>query len=412
MAHPNLPHGPLTGIKVIDFSRVLAGPYCSMTLGDFGADVIKVERVDGGDDTRRFGPPFLNGVSTYFLAINRNKRSIALDLKSDEGLAVARKLIADADILLENFRPGTMDKLGLGLDTCLELNDRLIYCSISAFGHEGHPDWTRRPGYDLILQGMGGIPSITGPTDGAPSKVGASIADVVSGMNAVTGILAALHAREQTGRGQLVDTSMLDGQVGLLTYLATAYLNTGREPPRMGNRHLSIAPYSTFQAADGWLNIAVANERLWHTFCRALGREELASDPRFISNVERTQNVDALDSEIEATLITKSVADWVEHFDRFGIPAGPVLGIADVLEHPQLKARGMIASSHHPTAGAIKMTGVVHRLSDTPGTIRREPPVFGAHTTEVLKELGYTDEQAAALVSAGVAAQGEKTETP
>lgn len=384
--------GPLTGIRVIDLSRVLAGPFCSMNLGDMGADVLKVERPDGGDDTRSFGPPFVNEVSTYYLSINRNKRSIAIDLKHEDGKAVLWKLIESADVLLENFRPGTLDRLGFDYETCLQRNPRLVYCSISAFGHAGDPEWSRKPGYDLIIQGMGGIPSITGPQDGGPSKVGASIADIVSGMNAFTGILLALLARHGTGKGQKVDTSMLDGQVSLLTYLATAWLNTEKVPPRMGNRHLSIAPYSTFNAQDGWLNIAVANQRLWARFCTVLGRPELESDPRFATNADRVQNVNELEAQIEECLVHDSVANWTNRFGDQGIPAGPVLTIDQVLSHAQLIARNMVTSFEHPQAGTVRATGIPHRLEDTPGSIRRPPPCLGEHTREILEEVGYATE--------------------
>ncbi|MCA9524995.1 MAG: CoA transferase, partial [Myxococcales bacterium] len=250
----SLPDGPLTGLRVLDLSRVLAGPYCSQALADMGADVIKVEHPRGGDDTRRFGPPFVGGESTYFLSINRGKRSLALDFKHPEGRAVLLRLLDQADVLLENFRPGALERQDLGPAACLARNPRLIYCSVSAFGHAGLPAWSRQPGYDLMVQGLGGIPSLTGPPEAGPSKVGASIADVVSGMYATQGILLALIARQQTGRGQHVDVAMLDGQVSLLTYLASAWLNAGELPGRLGNRHLSVAPYSTFAAADGWLN--------------------------------------------------------------------------------------------------------------------------------------------------------------
>ncbi len=397
-------NGPLEGIKVIDVSRVLAGPVCSMNLGDMGADVIKVERPDGGDDTRAFGPPFLNDVSTYYLSINRNKRSIGLNLKSEEGKALLWRLIEDADVLLENFRPGTMERLGFSYADCMERNPRLVYCSISAFGHDGHPDWSRRPGYDLIIQGMGGIPSITGAVDGGPSKVGASIADIVSGMNAFTGILLALFARERTGRGQKVDTSMLDGQVSLLTYLSSAWLNTNQVPPRMGNRHLSIAPYSTYEAADGWLNIAVANQKLWVRFADILGDASLASDPRFSTNPQRVAHVETLDALINEALSTDTVDTWVRRFDDAGIPAGPVLTLDQVLSHTQLKARSMIEQFDHPRAGRVRVTGIPHRLDDTPGSIRRGAPELGEHTDELLTELGLSPANIARLRQEGVVA--------
>ena len=284
---------PLEGIRVIDFSRVLAGPYCSMCLADMGADVIKIERIDGGDDTRRFKPPFVDNVSTYFVSINRGKRSLAIDLKNPDSRPIIQKLVTDADVVLENFRPGAMTRLGYGKEQLWAMNPTLIYCSISAFGHRGDPFWSTQPGYDLIIQGMGGIPSITGAPDGPPSKVGASIADIVSGMNAFSGILLALLNRLKVSSGQHIDISMQEGQLALHTYLSTAWLNAGVEPPRNGNRHLSIAPYSTYEAKDGWLNIAVANEKLWRNFCVSIGRNELMDDERFVDNATRVVNITA-----------------------------------------------------------------------------------------------------------------------
>ncbi len=394
--------GPLTGVRVLDLSRVLAGPYCSMALADMGADVIKVEHPEGGDDTRRFGPPFVEGESTYYLAVNRNKRSLALDLKAAEGKAVLWKLVEQADVLLENFRPGALERLGFGYAACAARNPRLVYCSVSAFGHHGDPAWTRRPGYDVILQGMGGIPSLTGPLDGPPSKVGASIADVVSGMYATQGVLLALLARDRTGRGQHVDVAMLDGQVSLLTYLASAWLNAGVEPPRVGNRHLSVAPYSAYRAADGWLNLAVANDALWAKFCALLERPDLLEDARFATNPDRVRNVEALDAALAPTLAQRTVAGWLEVLDAAGIPAGPILTVPQVLGHPQLLARGMVPSLPHPTLGTVRATGVPVRLSDTPGAARTAPPALGEHTDAVLTELGYDAAAIAALREARV----------
>lgn len=396
-----LPDGPLTGLKVLDLSRVLAGPYCSMALGDMGAEIVKVEHPDGGDDTRRFGPPFVEGVSTYYLAINRNKRSVTLNLKHPDAKRILWQLIDEADVLLENFRPGALDRLGFDYAACSARNPRLVYCSISAFGHKGLPEWTKRPGYDVIMQGMGGIPSLTGPVDAGPHKVGASIADVVSGMYATQGILLALFARERTGRGQHVDVAMLDGQVSLLTYLATAQLNTGVTPGRLGNRHLSVAPYSTFAAKDGHLNLAVANQKLWKRFCELLARPDLHADPRFATNATRVEHNEALEAEIAPALAEKTVEAWLAAFEAAGIPAGPVLRVDQVLAHPQLAARDMIVEMAHPTAGAVRATGVPLQLSETPGRARTAPPELGADTDAVLGELGYSAERIAALRGAG-----------
>lgn len=393
---------PLDGLRVVDLSRVLAGPYCSMCLGDMGADVVKVEQPGKGDDTRRFGPPFVDGVSTYYLAINRNKRSIAIDLKSAAGKSLLWQLIDGADVLVENFRPGALDRLGFGYEAVAAKNPRLVYCSISAFGHEGLPEWSRRPGYDLIMQGMGGIPGLTGPPEGAPYKVGASIADVVSGMVAFEGVLLALLARARTGRGQRVDAAMLDGQVALLTYLATAWLNAGVAPPRLGNRHLSVAPYSTYAAADGWLNVAVANDALWQRLCAALDRPDLAADPRFATNPDRVRHVDALDAALAPILAARPRDAWITTLTAAGVPCGPVLTLEQTLAHPQLEARGMVARMAHHTLGAVTLTGIPTRLGATPGQLRRPPPALGEHTDDILAALGHDPAAIAALRAAGV----------
>lgn len=384
---------PLSGLRVVDFSRVLAGPYCSMCLGDMGADVIKIERIDGGDDTRRFGPPFIDGTSTYFMAINRNKRSLAIDLKADGSRQIIDRLLQSADIVLENFRPGTMNKLGFDKERCWTVNPRLVYCSISAFGHRGDADWSKKPGYDLILQGMGGIPSITGSPEGPPSKVGASIADVVSGMNAFSGILLALLARTKTGQGQHVDISMQEGQLGLHTYLASAWLNAGVEPPRNGNRHLSIAPYSTYEAADGWLNIAVANEKLWGLFCGALGRSDWLSDARFSANANRVKHVDALDQSINDQLATATVAEWTHKLARAGIPAGPVFSIRQALEHPQVRARNALVQASMTNGLTFESVNSAFGIRSHSKSEAVSAPALGEHTNAILLESGFSEQE-------------------
>ena len=391
---------PLAGVRVVDLSRVLAGPACSQSLADLGAEVLKIEHPEGGDDTRRFGPPFLESESTYYLSINRGKRSLALDFKHPRGLAVLFKLLAGADVLLENFRPGTLDKLGLGAEACRARFPRLIYASISAYGHDGLPEFSRQPGYDLMVQGLGGIQSLTGPVDGGPSKVGASIADVVSGMLTTQGILAALLRRERTGEGGRVDISMLDGQVALLTYLASATLNTGRPPRRAGNRHLSIAPYSTYAAADGWLNLAVANESLWRKLTEVMGCPEWATDPRFASNSARVQHIDELEAVLCPRLLAEPLATWLARFEAAGIPAGPVLTVDQTLAHPQLAARGMVLDVPHPRLGAVRLTGNPVRI-DEGSHAATPPPLLGEHSDEILKEYGYSDADIAELRALG-----------
>jgi crotonobetainyl-CoA:carnitine CoA-transferase CaiB-like acyl-CoA transferase len=400
---PNTAKGPLNGITVIDFSRVLAGPYCSMCLGDMGADVIKIERPDGGDDTRRFGPPFLDGQSTYFMSINRNKRSIALDLKHPDTKAIINRLLASADIVLENFRPGTMDKLGYGKKECWSINPKLIYCSISAFGHRGNPEWSSKPGYDLILQGMGGIPSITGASDGSPSKVGASIADVVSGMNAFSGILLALIGRAQTNQGQHVDISMQEGQLALHTYLASAWLNAGVEPPRNGNRHLSIAPYSTYQAQDGWINIAVANQKLWSLFCAAIERDDLENDPRFVTNTDRVEHIEVLDTIINQALSAHSIEHWTTALGKQGIPSGPVMSIRQALEHPQVSARSLLVSSVMNNGPAFRSVGPAFGISLAPTDPSSSAPNLGGDTHSVLQGCEFTAAEIATFLATGAA---------
>ena len=367
--------GPLEGLRVLDFSRVLAGPFATMHLADLGADVVKVERPDGGDDTRSFGPPFADGASTYFLSINRGKRSITIDLKTEEGRELARALAAKADVVIENFRPGVMDRLGLGASTLMGANPRLVYCSISGFGSA-----VERAGYDLVIQGMGGIPSITGEPSGSPMKCGASIADLVTGLYAVQGILAAIARRHSTGAGGFVDVPMIDGQVALLTYHASGLLNGGSEPKRLGNHHPSIHPYGTYEVLDGHLNVAVGNDRLFVAFARALGQPQWASDARFDTNASRVANREALDREIETVLATQSVDHWCGVLDASGVPAGPINSIAEAV-----KLVDMVSHPHPTSGGRVQSAPLPYRIDDSPRAARLGPPRLGEHTDEVIE---------------------------
>ena len=397
---------PLDDLLVFDLSRVLSGPFCSMYLADFGARVIKVERPGEGDDTRAFGPPFVGGESTYFMSINRNKESLAIDLKAPEGQHIAREIAARADVLLENFRPGALDRLGLDYGSLRAANPKLIYASISGFGHFGLPEHSRRPGYDLVAQGLGGLQSLTGEADGSPLKCGVSIADLVSGLHALVGVLVALHARTRTGRGQHVDVSMLDGQIALLTYHAGAFLATGKVPSRMGNRHPSIVPYETYRARDGWLNLAVGNDALFEIFARdILAAPGLVADARFTTNAARVAHRDELNAILVPLIAAGTLADWLERLDRAGVPAGPIYTVAEALAHPQVAARGMIAELDHPSAGKVRVAGVPVRLSETPGAVRTPPPRVGEQTRAVLGELlGMGEAELTRLTAEGVIA--------
>ncbi len=375
---------PLEDLKVLDLTRVLAGPYCAMMLGDMGADVVKVERPNSGDDTRRFGPPFVNGESAYFMSVNRSKRSLTLDLKHKLGLGVLRRLIEKADVLLENFRPGQMEAFGLGYEAAKKINPRLIFCSISGYGHTGPQ--AKLPGYDLIIQGEGGVASLTGDADGPPYKVGTSQADIVAGMMAFQGILLALLTRKENGRGQKIDIGMLDCQVALLTYQAGIYFATGKSPMRTGNRHPTIVPYETFLCKDGYLNLGCGNDSLWRDFCETAGLEKLTEDPRFRTNPDRVKNVDALREVLEPVMKQRTTEEWIAALRERGIPSGRIQSVQEVCEHPQTRAREMVVELEHPKAGPIRVTGVPIKLSETPGAVASPPPVLGEHTAEVLSD--------------------------
>jgi crotonobetainyl-CoA:carnitine CoA-transferase CaiB-like acyl-CoA transferase len=378
---------PLAGLTVVDLTRVLSGPFCTMLLADMGARVIKVEQPGSGDDTRAWGPPFVAGESAYFLAINRNKESITLDFKQEEGRAVLDQLIQRADVLVENFRPGALDRLGLGFASVHDLHPTLVYASISGFGHTG----PRRDeaGYDAVIQAEGGLMSITGAPEGPPYRVGTAIGDLVAGLHAAQGITLALYARERTGRGQHVDISMLDSVVSLLSHHASIYLTTGATTPRAGNGHATIFPYDTFAAADGTFFLAVGNDHQFRRFCEVAALPAVAGDPRFATNPDRVAHAPVLRPILEGALRGRTVAQWLAALTAAGVPCGAVRGMAEVFADPQLEARHMIAAVEHVAAGSLRVLGVPIALSDTPGSVRTAPPALGQHTDAVLAELGY-----------------------
>jgi crotonobetainyl-CoA:carnitine CoA-transferase CaiB-like acyl-CoA transferase len=391
---------PLDGVRVIDLSRVLAGPYATMLLADMGAEVIKVEEPGKGDDTRAW-PAFAGGESTYFMSVNRGKKSLTLDLKAAAGKTVLRKLLAGADVLLENFRPGTLGRLGFGWEAVHTLNPRLVYCSISGFGESG-PE-ASRPGYDLIVQGESGVMDLTGFPDGPPVKVGNSIADLASGTMAAHGVVLALLARERTGVGQRVEISMLEVMAALLTYQGQAYLTTGANPSRRGNQHPSIVPYEVFEAADAYLTVGVANNSLWVRFCEAIGHPELATDPRFDTEAKRVEHRAELVPLLGAIFRTAPAGEWLGRLERAGVPAGKIKSVGEALDSEHLRARGAIVTVAHPTAGPLRMVGPPIRLHGTPAEAAAPPPLLGEHTDEVLtKLLGYSSEAVAALRASGV----------
>jgi formyl-CoA transferase/CoA:oxalate CoA-transferase len=384
---------PLAGLTVLDLTRVLSGPYCTMMLGDLGARVIKVEQPGKGDDTRGWGPPFIEGESAYFLSVNRNKESITLDFKAPGGREVLDRLIARADVLVENFRPGTLTKLGLDYASLAATHPRLVYCSISGFGQTGPR--AREAGYDAVMQAEGGLMSITGAGDGQPFRLGVAIADIVSGMFAAQGVTTALYARERTGRGQFVDIAMLDSVVALLTYQAGIYFATNAAPPRLGNRHPTIVPYETFRAADGDFVLAVGNDEQWRRFC---GVAALGDDERFTTNRLRVTNYAALKPLLDARLATKPRAHWIEQLKKAGVPCGGVRDLHEVFSDPQVAARSMMTELDHVKAGVLKLVGTPLKFSETPGEIRTPPPTLGEHTDRVLThDLGFSADHVSGL---------------
>lgn len=393
----NHPTGPLAGVRVLDLSRILSGPFCSMMLADWGAEVVKVEMPQGGDGTRGWGPPFVEGESAYFLSVNRNKRSVAIDLKAEEGREIVRRLAAESDVLLENFRPGTTERLGAGYEELSRINPRLVYCSISGFGQDG--PYRDRPGFDAVAQAMSGMMSITGEPEGAPTKHGMSIADLTAGMWAAFAISSALYERERSGRGQHLDVSLLDGQISWLTYVAGAYFATGNLPTRYGSGHPTIVPYQPFATQDGYIMLAVGTDKQWQVFCRAADLEHVADDPRFATNAARVENRDAVIDLVAKVLKRRTTQSWQTELESVGVPCGPINNVAQVFDDPHVRAREMVTSFVHPRAGTVQTVGVPVKLSRTPGTRPAAPPLLGEHTRAVLLELGYTDVEVDALAA-------------
>ena len=392
---------PLEGIRILDLTRVLSGPYCTMLLGDLGAEVIKVERPGEGDDTRSFAPPFQGDQAAYFLSINRNKKSITLDMKSEHGKEILWRLLDLSDVLVENFRPGAMERLGFGYEAVTNRRPAIIYCSISGFGDNGPQK--DRAGYDVIVQGEAGIMDLTGPRDGPPHKVGTSIADLVSGLTAVQGILAALYTAKIDGRGQRVLVSMYEAVAALLTFNASIYFATGNTPKRRGNEHATIVPYETFEASDGWINLGVANDDIWRRFCAAVGTAELATDRRFANAPDRVRNRDALVPLIKTVIKQRSRDEWLKLLDDSGVPCGAIRTVAEVCDSEVLRARGMIAEMPHASAGNVKGIKSAIHLSETVLDTYTAPPKLGEHTNEVLTRLlGYSSDKVNALRREGV----------
>jgi len=375
--------GPLDGVRVLDLTRVVAGPYCSMFLGDLGAEVVKVEQPGMGDDTRGWGPPFAGGESAYYLCINRNKQSLTLDIKSKRSVELLRELVKVADVIIENFRPGTMERLRLGEKELRELNPRLIYASLTGFGADGPmSDW---PGYDLIVQAWGGLMSITGTPEAEPVKVGVAIIDLVAGLMLGKAITAALYAREKIGVGQRIDTSLLEAEVASLINVGSNYLVGGKVPTRWGNAHPNIVPYQNFKTADGYLVIGVASEVIWKRFCQAIGRAELIDDNRFADNSKRVANRVELIRLLGEIFLQRNNAAWFKLLTDAEVPCAPVQTIDQVFQAPQVLHRDMLMEVEHPTAGKIRMAGIPVKFSVTPASVRMPPPLLGEHNSEILK---------------------------
>lgn len=400
---------PLEGILVADLSRVLSGPYCTMILGDMGADVIKIERPGMGDDLRHWGPPFMpDGESTYFLSVNRNKQSITLDLKSEAGRELARRIALQSDVLIENFRFGALEPMGLGYDALHEANPRLVYCSITGFGPSG--PLRERPGYDVVAQAMSGLMSVTGESEGAPMRVGVAIVDIVTGLYAAIAILGALRSRERSGAGQKVDVSLLETAIACLPNLTAGYLMAGVRPERLGNGHPNVAPYGVFETKDGHITVAIGNDAQWQRLCAVAGHPESAADPRFTENAQRVARRSQVDQLVGSWLMRRTSDEWVEAFAHAELPSGPVWSVERVLADAQVAALGLIRRMAHPTWGDLSFIGSPMRSSVDDNSPRLPPPLLGEHTEAVLARIGLGSDEVGRFREAG--AFGSFSDTP
>ena len=391
----------LDGVRVLDLTRALAGPFCTLMLGDYGADVIKIELPGSGDDTRTWGPPFIGEESAYFLSINRNKRSLTLNFREPKAVEVFLKLVGESDVVVENFTPGVMARLGIDYETVKAVNPRIVFCSISGFGQTG--PYKARPAYDQIMQGISGLMSITGDPAGEPEKIGIAVTDIGAGMWAAFSILAALRHRYETGEGQYIDIAMLDAQIAWLTYQAAFYFANNTPPQRLGKAHPTLVPYQGFMAQDGkYFNVAVGSERLWDRFCQGIGRQDLKDDPEYATNGDRVRNRAKIVPMLQEFFLTRTSTEWVTDLQAVSVPAGPINDLADVFADPQVIHREMLLEMPHPTLGSIKQTGLPLKFSVTPGGLDRHPPLLGEHNREILAGLGYSDADIAEMAAGAV----------
>ena len=396
--------GPLVGMRVLDLSHVMAGPVCGLMLADMGADVIKVENIKGGDDTRDMVPPVINGESGSFMMMNRNKRGIALDLKAEAGKEILKKLVKTADVLIENYRHDTMTRLGLDYEVLSAINPGLIYCSVSGFGRTG--PFATQGGFDLVAQGMSGLMSVTGEAPGRPPvKVGPPVTDITAGILAAMGVSAAYANKLQTGKGQKVDTSLFEAGITHTYWQSNIAFATGVSPGPMGSAHPLSAPYQAFETADGWLNLGASNQKNWLVFLDIVGDQAIKDDARFFTNADRMANLDALVETLTPVMKTRTTDQWLEALEAAGIPAGPVLSITEMHSHPQTLARNMVPSVEHPVAGQVQTIGLPVKFSETPGGVKHAAPLLGQHTSEVLQELGYSADEIANLADRGIAGE-------